>query len=186
MQNSSDGTLFDMKQFSNAAEPAGTTRAANVVPPTGGDRFGMLMLSILLMILIRPFLEEWVAIGLLTDVLFVGIFLSGIYAARGGKYRYRLALLLAGVGLATRIAHHVHGGPVVAGLAEVTGALFLVHVLVNIADHIRGEREVTRDLIFAGVCAYLLVGMLWAYAYYFLERWHPGSFKATEPLGDDL
>jgi hypothetical protein len=176
-----------MKQCINPAHGTlGKRRTAWSVSSLKGGRFGFLMLAILLMILIRPFLEGLPGIELLTDLFFIGIFLSGIYAARGDKYRYRLALLFAGVGLAARIAHRVHGGPVLEFLSEGWGALFFVQALVNIAAHIRAEREVTLDLIFAAVCAYLLLGLVWAYAYYFLETVHPGSFKAAEPLDGDL
>lgn len=152
----------------------------------GGGRFGFLMLAILLMILIRPFLEELVAISLLTDLFFIAIFLSGLYAVRGERYRYRLALLLATAGLAARLAHRVYGDPGLNVLSEGLSALFFIHALVSIGAHLLTERKVTRDLIFAAVCAYLLLGLVWAYAYFFLEWVHPGSFKAAEPMEGDL
>ena len=52
--------------------------------------------------------------------------------------------------------------------------------------HIEKENEVTIDLIMAAASAYILLGMLWAYAYYLLEIFHPHSFKASENMGDDI
>jgi len=45
---------------------------------------------------------------------------------------------------------------------------------------------VTIDLIMAAACAYILIGVVWAYAYYLLEIFHPHSFKASENMGDDI
>jgi hypothetical protein len=149
-------------------------------------RFGSLMWAIVLMILIRPFLEGAPGMELVTDLFFLAIFVAGVHAARGGQYAYRFALLLAGVGLVARTAHRFSDAPTVNYLAEGCTALFLLHALLNIVAHIRGERQVTRDLIYAAVCAYLTMGVLWGYAYFFLEAAQPGSFKAAEPMGGDL
>ena len=41
-------------------------------------------------------------------------------------------------------------------------------------------------MIMGGACAFVLIGIVWAYIYYLLEIFQPNSFKAAEPLGDDL
>lgn len=176
-----------MKQVVNTADGKKGKQglAFSAYMPEAG-RFGFLTLAILLMILIQPFLEGLPGVELMMDLFFLGIFVSGVHAARGEKYRYRLALCLAGTGLAARIAYRVHGTPVLEFLAEGLSALFFLGTLVNIVAHIRSERRVTQDLIFAAVCAYLLLGLVWAYAYLFLEAVHPGAFKAAEPMGGDL
>ena len=160
-------------------------RVAFIVPDRVG-RFRLLTLAILLMILVRPLLEGWIGIRLLTDLLFFGIFLSGIFAARGDKFGYQTALLLSGGALAARTARHLDGVPILVLLSEGLTALFFAHALWNIREHIRTESKVTQDLIFAAICAYLLIGLLWAYAYYFLEQARPGSFKAAEAMVGDL
>ena len=65
-------------------------------------------------------------------------------------------------------------------------AVFLIQLLFMIWIHIGKENEVTIDLIMAAACAYILIGVVWAYAYYLLERFHPHSFKASENMGDDI
>lgn len=144
------------------------------------------MLAILLMILIRPFLDRLAGVRLLTDLFFTGIFLSGLYAARGDKYPYRIALGLAAAAFAARIAQHFNESPTLDVLSGGLTALFFVHAVLNIGAYIRAERKVTMDMIFAAACAYLLIGMIFAEAGYLLENLRPGSFKASEPLGHDL
>ena len=144
------------------------------------------MLAIQLMILIRPFLEGLAGIRLLTELFFVGIFISGLYAARGGKYPYRIALGLTALAFAARIAQHFAESPALDALSGGLTALFFAHIVLNIGAYIRAERKVTMDVIFAASCAYLLLGMIFAESCYSLENLRPGSFKASEPLGHDL
>ncbi|MGZ8216680.1 potassium channel family protein [Methylomagnum sp.] len=149
-------------------------------------RFGILTLAILLMLLVRPFLDGLIGMSLLTDLFFTAIVLSGLYAARGGKYSYRVALGLAVLGFVSKAIYHLQRGEAWDMAAEVLTALFFMHTLANIAAHIRAERKVTLDVIFAAVCAYLLLGLIFAQAFYFLDGVRPGSLKAAEPLGRDL
>jgi hypothetical protein len=65
-------------------------------------------------------------------------------------------------------------------------AIFLIQMLFMIWIHIKKENEVTLDLIMAAASAYILLGLVWAYAYYLLEIFHPHSFKASENVGDDI
>jgi voltage-gated potassium channel len=149
-------------------------------------RFGFLMLAILLMILIRPLLDGLVGVGLLTDIFFAGIFLSELYAERDSKYPYHVALGLAAAALAARVAQHFTGALVLDALSSGLTALFFVHAVLNIGAYILAARKVSMDVIFAAVCAYLLLGMIFAQACYFLENLRPGSFRMSEPLGRDI
>jgi hypothetical protein len=59
-------------------------------------------------------------------------------------------------------------------------------MLVMIWIHIEKAQEVTSDLIMAAACAYILLGLVWAYAYYLLEIFHPNSFKGLENMNKDI
>jgi len=59
-------------------------------------------------------------------------------------------------------------------------------MLIMIWTHIEEETEVTTDLIMASACAYILIGMVWAYFYLFVEVLRPNSFKLPWTPGDDL
>lgn len=145
------------------------------------NRFRFLMSAILLMILLRPFLEELAGVTLLTDLFFAGILLSGVYAAQGGKYSYWPALILAGLSLTARGARHFAASPILESVSEGSTALFFVLLLVKIGAYIRTERKVTLDVIFAAVSAYLMLGLIFAEVCRFLEELRPGSFRLAEP-----
>jgi len=140
--------------------------------------YGLLSLAIFLMMLIRPFLEEGNQRGLSVDILFTMVFLTGIYAARKQKYQYWVAILLASIGLAGRIHLHLSHYWLMPILVQASAMLFFLHALYNVISHVWTERHrVNHDVIFAAVSAYLLIGLVWAYFYEFLEMAHPGSFK---------
>lgn len=146
-------------------------------------RFGWLALAVLLMILVRPLLEDLEGLELLTDVFFAGIFISGIYAVGEGKRGFRFAVALAGGSFAARIVAHFTVSPTPGAIADGLAALFFFHALWNILAYIRAARRVNLDVIFASVCAYLLLGLIFADACFFLESTHPGSFRLPDAGG---
>lgn len=145
--------------------------------------FGLLTAAILLMMLVRPFLSQQGEEGLISDIMFVAIFLSGIYAARREHYGFRLAVLLAGAGLAGRIHLRLSDPAALPIVVNVSALLFFTHALWNVAAHIWTERNrVNHDVIFAALSAYLLLGLIWGYAFFFLEMAIPHSFTGSHPV----
>jgi len=57
----------------------------------------------------------------------------------------------------------------------------LGYTLINVGSHIWSERHrVNHDVIFAAVSAFLLLGIVWTYAYFFLDMANPLSFKGPQ------
>jgi hypothetical protein len=141
--------------------------------------YGLLTLSILLLMLVHPFLiESSGEVELLADMLFIAIFLSVIYAARREHYNYRVAILLASIGFAGRIHLRLSDPETLPIMAHASAMLFFIYTLLNVGSHIWTERHrVNHDVIFAAVSAYLLLGIVWTYAYFFLDLANPMSFK---------
>jgi uncharacterized membrane protein len=71
-------------------------------------------------------------------------------------------------------------------LQQGLAGIFLIQMLAMILIHIEKENEVTLDLIMASACAYILIGLVWAYFYHFIEVLHPKSFTLPWTPGDDL
>ena len=59
---------------------------------------------------------------------------------------------------------------------------FLALVVKVLIDHTMSQREVSRDLIRAGIAVYLLVGLLFADVYALFELLRPGSFDMGEVI----
>jgi len=153
-------------------------------------RFRFLLWSLMMMIGLRPLLDEWIGeriwADVFTDIFFACILMSGLHAISRQPRELRFALLLVTAIVLLRVFDYTYKIQALYSLQLGLSAIFLIQMFIMIGTHIEKEEEVTIDLIMAAACAYILLGMLWAYAYYFVENLHPGSFKASENLGDDI
>ena len=153
-------------------------------------RFRFLLLSLMMMIGLRPLLDEWIGAQIwadvLTDIFFAFALMSGLHAIRGQPRQLRFALLLASAIILLGLLHYTLHIQVFLRLQQGLGGVFLIQMLVMIWIHIEKENEVTLDLIMASACAYILIGLVWAYFYHFIEFFHPKSFTLPRTPGDDL
>ena len=153
-------------------------------------RFRFLLLSLMMMIGLRPLLDEWIGAHIwadvLTDIFFAGILISGLHALSGKPRQIRFASLLVIAIVLLRVLDYTLKIPVFNSLQLAVSAVFLIQMLFMIWIHIEKEDEVTLDLIMAAACAYILLGMSWAYASYLLEKFHPHSFNISENAGIDI
>ena len=154
------------------------------------DRFRFLLLSLMMMIGLRPLLDEWIAgriwPDVFTDIFFLCALMSGLHAVSGQPRQLRFAMLLAIAITLLGALHYIVQIKALDRLQLGLSAVFLIQMLVMILIHIEKENEVTTDLIMAAASAYILLGLVWAYAYHLLEILHPNSFKASENMGDDM
>ena len=153
-------------------------------------RFRFLLWSLMLMIGVRPLLDEWIGgriwADVCTDIFFASALMSGLHAISGQPRQLRVSLLLVSAIIILSSIHYMVQIQALEKLQQGLGAIFFMQMLMMILTHIAKENEVTIDLIMASACAYILLGMVWTYAYYFVESIHPGSFKGTENPGRDL
>jgi hypothetical protein len=141
------------------------------------SRFSLLLVSFILAFTLFPFLEGYVGISLLTDIYLSGILLAAIKAASDSKGTFVIALALAAPYILLK-----WGGKILAvsfswNLEEMFGALFVAYVLALIFMFIARQQKVNRDVIMAAVCGYFLLGLMWAFIYFFVETVLPGSFQ---------
>ncbi len=149
-------------------------------------QYGLLLLSLCFMIAFRPFLDDLVGATLLADILLTCVLLSGIYALSNTPLALRVACLLAIVIFLLKIAYYLSGKHDIFTVQTALILLFISQMLFMILKHLLTEQEVTGDLIMGGACAFVLLGLMWAYSYYLLEIFQPNAFKAAEQLGDDI
>jgi len=145
-------------------------------------RFSFLLLAILLMFALRPFLEPFIHVSLLSDIFFSLVMLSGIQAIGYNKTDYVLSFATAMPALLLGWTAELFQVPAVRLPASIFAALFFALALILILSHVNRQKEVTRDVVMGAVCAYFILGILWAYAYFFLEWASPGSFSLPKDL----
>ena len=150
---------------------------------TDNKRFGALAVAILLMIMLRPFLESGGTEGLITDFLFLLVFLLGIRATKTGKKNFVVAVVLGCLAIIGRIHNRVGFDPSAIWLFEAGAALFFAHISWFVGWHIWFRRnQVDHEVIYAAICLYLLLGFLWTHIFVLMHLLDPSAFHSDSTL----
>ncbi len=132
---------------------------------------------VLLVFVLPPFLPPGTTRSLPTDAAFALVLLTGVLALseRGLAWGLLMAAALVAVGVV--LANWIVPVPEpVIRAAELVSLLLLL--LVVLGQTVRAG-PVTGHRIQGGIAGYLLLGVVWAQAYAFVEMLHPGSFSGA-------
>jgi ion channel len=140
-------------------------------------RFLAVLLSLLLILVLAPVLQQAARPGMARMLEMLGIFvpvLAVVAAGDVGRWR-RLAIGLAIVCVLTNAdaMTHVTGLPPQAGIAA--SLVFLGYTTLRLLAGVARSREVTGDVIAGALASYMMVGLTWGIAYGLLETVRPGS-----------
>jgi hypothetical protein len=149
-------------------------------------RFFFLFISIVLMFACRPFMGSVIRLGILTDILFTVILVSGLWAISQKKSILTLGFLLAILAILLGGAAYLTNSTLFQQLGRLSVALFILISLVTILSHVLRAKEVTADLVMGAASAYFLFGFLWTFVYYFLEMAVPNSFALQQGQENNL
>ena len=158
-------------------------------PPTSwpGGRYSFLLAALVLMFAVDPLVDSNLIGRIVLDAFTILIFLSGALSIGNRRIAFAIVICL----LAPEILGMVLGwfdtqgslGNGLGGVIRVLAAIALcAYLTVTIfldlfrADHVSG------DAICAALCVYLMLGLLWAFAYMLIAHWVPDSFKVGEEL----
>jgi len=140
-------------------------------------RFLFLFISIILMMALRPLIGGFVRLTMLTDILFAAVLISGLWAVSQKRGVFLMALLMAIPALVLGWIPYFAELPFLWILSRLFLAVFFVVMVVFLLSHIRRAKEVTADLIMGAVSTYFLMGLFWAFIFFFIETVSPGSFR---------
>jgi hypothetical protein len=140
-------------------------------------RFLFLLISIGLMLVLRPFLEGFIRLSYLMDIFFTAIFLSAVYAVSQKKGIFFVALLIALLTVALLWFNDLTGISSFGLAGNILGTFFLAFTAIMILSYLFREDEITGDMIMGAICVYFLFGLIWAFVFSILEMTQPGSFQ---------
>jgi len=146
------------------------------------SKFTILLFSLVLLLLLSPYLYEFVILQWALSVLFLFVITAVIMASRASRSTM-ICLLLAGViSVLFDISHTVFNLSILDLLHEIFFGIFCMTTIILFTKEIMSSREkVNRDIIFGAICVYLLVGLFYAMVYSIVEILHPGSFVNLTP-----
>lgn len=150
-------------------------------------RYGFLLISMLLMIGLKPFLNDLIEAVLLADIFIFTILLSGAYALSKTPKAFRFSCFIVFIILFLRAIHYSIGDIQELHILELMlTMIFIMQILLMIIGHLMREQEITADIVMGGACAFVLFGFVWGFAYYLLDILQPHSFTRTNPLNNEV
>ena len=109
------------------------------------------------------------------------VLVSGLLAVGVGRRTLAGALMLAAPALLAKWVNHWRPDLAPPPVFLVPGILFLVFAVAHLLRFILRAPRVDSEVLCAGVASYLMLGLLWAFAYILVARLSPDSFAFTAP-----
>jgi len=135
-----------------------------------------LLFALVLLIVVSPFAKDFpggrdVEAGLLTVALLAGVF------AVGGNHRILVfATLLVSPALIGKWIHHFRPDLVPNWVVLVSALVFSAFVIVHLLRFVLRAPHVNGEVLCASISAYLMLGMVWAFAYMLVWSVNPHAF----------
>ena len=135
-------------------------------------RFQLLLAVLMGLYAVVPFFERRWFTDLLTTA--ITVFAVASVSERRGLLLV-FSLLAVAVIAGTWYAHWFPGYSISLSV-HLLDVLFLALVVGAILAHVFRSTRITRETITGAICAYLLIGSMWAHVFAILENMVPGSF----------
>lgn len=154
---------------------------------TGEYRFPLLLLSLFGTLLIPPFFEGHELFGLIWKLIFTTVLVSAVYIIVGHKKLWWFALFLM---LSTLVSlwfdyfsNHNRLAFYIDNLATIA---FLGFISYHLLRMILLSKNVNANIIYASMCLYLLLGLIWAAIFSNINLFYDGAFLFNNSAMQDL
>ena len=146
-----------------------------------GRRVSMieLLITLVLMIVISPFLQNLRIGALIEGVLLTLVLLAAVVVVGASRRMRVLAVVLAIPAVVGKWINHFRPDLMPAEFFLVAGLLFVAFVVVNLLLFTLRAPRVNVEVLCGAVSNYLLIGLLWSSAYLLAARLIPNSFTFT-------
>ena len=146
------------------------------------SRFLALLLSLVLLLLVSPFLEQSRTHEAVMVVLFAVVMLAAIVAASGRRRSVIIGLAFGIPWLVLSLSGFIwrNADPTIG--ANLLFIAFNVYTLGIILTAVVGAAEVDFDILLGAVSAYLLLAIIWAVSYSVIYTLSPGAFSLVTEM----
>jgi voltage-gated potassium channel len=142
-------------------------------------RFTILLVANLALLVSQPLFSTHTLAQILTTATMALVLLAALYAFSSMRTYFVVALILIVPALGTRLALVFTPSTTLEMIGALSSCMFLAVTVVALVTRLFNVRTVTVETISAAICAYLLMGIAWAYAFAALELRTPGAFSTT-------
>ena len=150
-------------------------------------RFGYsgLLITLFLLAFIGPLFSGRAWEALVIGALSIAAALAAVLAARGSRARQAILVLLAVSFITTHVLMATTGEVAWEMVYQAIGTVFFGYVaLVLLKRILLQSAHVDSQIIAGSVAVYLLIGVVFAYLFAFLDLYTPGAFSLADPGAD--
>jgi hypothetical protein len=168
-----------MSEKTSLLNPAALWRRLGLARHNWPGRFTILLVTILFLIVAQPIFSGHAFAQTFVTVSISLVLLSALYAFRTTRTYFTIALILMVPSLGSRLALQFTPNLTIEMVGAISSCLFLTVTVFALVSRLFIVKSVSLDTISAAICAYLLMGVAWAYAFAAVELRHPGSFSTA-------
>jgi hypothetical protein len=139
------------------------------------------LIAIVVLFVSTPFVEPLRSGPFIESILFSVVLISGILAIADRRSVMIIAAVLAVVALAGRWISYLRPDRMPPELFLIGGILFVLFVIINLLRFVLTASEVDTEVLCASISAYLLLGLLWTFAYWLVAELIPNAFAFSGP-----
>jgi ion channel len=149
-------------------------------------RFAILFVLLFCVLLIPPYFENATWIGTFWRWLFTLVLLWALYTVAGSRKVLILALVvLIPTVSSTWWLAEPHQQIYVAYLDNITNIIYFTLICGFLGQYVLTTQRITLEVIFAAMCLYMLLAVLWAAIYTNLELYYQAAFTFNGQLSAD-
>jgi hypothetical protein len=167
-----------MSEGTSVYSPAALWRRLGLARHNWPGRFTVLLMTIMAFLVAQPIFSGHDFAENLVSLWISIVLLAALYAFRSARIYFVIALVLLVPSLGGRIALLFTSNPTIEIVSAISSCLFLAVTVIALISRLFIVNSVTLDTISAGICAYLLTAVAFAYSFAVVELRHPGSFSA--------
>ena len=151
-----------------------------------GERFLILMVLIMSLLIAGPILEPFVAVSNVIDVFMTAIVIGMLYLITSKKRLLYFGGVLAGIMILTMWLDNFFEHDIFSTVSIIFGILLTILVTQNTLMFIIQSETVGREVIYAAMLLYILIAQLWAMVYMLLYLIDATSFNLPGGQGNLL
>ena len=150
------------------------------------NRFLILFIGILCLILVSPLLGTKFRVALIIDFIYSFLFISCVFAVSTDRKYAIFSTLFALPFLAVTWGSRFYTFPQPVLIASTfSGIIFIGSIIYMIFKHILKQKRVSLEVIFGAIVVYLLLGIFCALCYGIIDRLDPAAFYFGNEFIDD-
>ena len=144
------------------------------------DRFLFLIVFIVALIVLGPFMQNFIGLRFFMDLFFSIILIATIYAVSQKRHHIIFAVILLIPALLAVWTPDIPEHNIRLTIGYLCGLIVFAFAVISILKYLFAEETVTRQTISAAVAVYLLLALMWSFIYRLIENLYPGSFAVAQ------